>query len=160
MTAQSMRQAGVQDTAPLQLQREPSPPWRILVVDDEPMICHLSTRVLTGCGYQVDTAEDGAAAWQALNSECYDLLVTDNNMPKVSGVELLKMLHAARMTLPVIMVSGAMPTEELSWHPWLQIDAALAKPFSSAELLKTVRRVLGSADAVREQIGSSQNWRN
>ena len=70
------------------------------------------------------------------------------------------MLHAARMTLPVIMVSGTMPTYELSWHPWLQIDAALAKPFSSAELVETVRRVLRVADAAREQLEPLPNWRN
>jgi DNA-binding response OmpR family regulator len=160
MTAKCMWHAGVQQSAPLELQSEPNPPQRILVVDDEPLIRHLSTKVLAGCGYQVDTAEDGAAAWQALNSDSYDLLVTDNNMPKVSGVELLKMLHAARMTLPVIMVSGAMPTDELSWHPWLQIDASLAKPFSSAALLETVRRVLRVADDARQQIEPPPNWQN
>ena len=41
----------------------------------------------------------------------YDLLITDNKMPKVSGVDLLNKLYAARMALPVITVSGTMPTE-------------------------------------------------
>jgi len=90
----------------------------------------------------VDSAEDGAAAWQALNNDSYDLLLTDHNMPNVSGVDLLKKLHAARMALPVILVTGAPPAEELERQPWLQIDAVLLKPFTVDELLDTVKKVL------------------
>jgi DNA-binding NtrC family response regulator len=98
-------------------------------------------------GYQVDTAEDGEAAWHALNDDfSYDLLVTDNNMPNMTGVELLKKLHAARLSLPAILVSGAMPVEELQWHPWLRIDARLSKPFSTDELVGAVENILRVTD--------------
>lgn len=102
----------------------------------------LNTEVLSSSGYDVDTAEDGDVAWQTLQRNRYDLLVTDNNMPKMSGVELVKKARAARMTLPVILVSGILPTEELKQHPWLQIDATLSKPFTSSELVKKVDDVL------------------
>jgi DNA-binding response OmpR family regulator len=72
-------------------------------------------------------------------------------MPKMSGVELLKKLHAARLSLPVILVSGTMPTNELSRHPWLQIDATLLKPYTPDELLATVRKVLFATDGIAGQ---------
>jgi two-component system, chemotaxis family, chemotaxis protein CheY len=128
------------------------PPKRILVVDDEAYIRRLSAEVLLHSGYHVDVAENGAAAWDALQLNSYDLLVTDDNMCRLTGIGLVKKLHAARMTLPVILVSRAMPTEELNRHPWLQIPAKLLKPFSTLELLRTVRHVLCPTDSAREQI--------
>jgi DNA-binding response OmpR family regulator len=122
-------------------------PHRILMVDDDSLLLQLSTEVLIHAGYGVDAAADGAAAWRVLTSDSYDLLITDNNMPKVTGVELLEKLHAARMSLPVIMASGAVPTEELNWHPWLKLDAVLLKPFSGDELLGTVEKVLGKIES-------------
>ena len=129
-----------------------SPPRRILVVDDEECLRELSTQVLIHSGYNVDAAEDGAVAWNTLQHNSYDLLITDNNMPNVTGVELLQKLHAARMDLPVIMVSGTIPTAELSRHSWLQIDATLLKPFTPDELLTTVRKVLYAIDTAPEQL--------
>jgi two-component system chemotaxis response regulator CheY len=108
--------------------------------------------MLLRSGYQVDAAEDGAAGWDALQAHRYDLMITDNNMPNICGVELLKMLHSARMTLPVIMASGAIPTEELSRHPGLQLAATLLKPFTPDELLGTVKKVLRAIDSSRERI--------
>lgn len=121
---------------------ETNPPLRILVAEDEGVIRRLNAVVLTDSGYKVDTAGDGAVAWEAIQLNSYDLLITDNKMPEMSGMDLLKRLHAARMALPVIMVSGTMPTEELTLQPWLKIAAALLKPYEVDELLATVRNVL------------------
>lgn len=131
---------------------------RILVVDDEPLIRLLSAEVLIQSGYQVVTAADGAAAWEALQLKSYDLLLTDNNMDRLNGIGLIKKLHAARKVLPVILMSGAMPTEELDRHPWLHIDATLLKPFTIDELLGTVRKVLRVTDTVPEQGELSPHW--
>ena len=99
---------------------------RILVVDDEAAIRLFSSTVLRGFGYEVDAAEDGSAAWEALHAKNYDLLITDNQMPKICGVELIDKVHDAHMELPVIMASGALPVNELTRNPPLQFDAALA----------------------------------
>jgi DNA-binding response OmpR family regulator len=124
-----------------------NPTRRILVVDDKPLILHLFTLVLNEAGYEVDPAEDGAVAWDMLQLNHYDLLITDNEMPNVSGIELLKKLHAASMTLPVIMVSGTMPTGEFARQPWLKPAACLLKPFVLAELLATIAKILFEADS-------------
>ena len=121
-------------------------PQRILVVDDDADIRQLETEILTGSGYQVDTAEDGAAAWAALRFNSYDLLITDNDMPNLSGVELLENLLLDHNGMPVILVSGTLLTEELDRHPWLQVEATLHKPYSVADFLGAVETVLGVAE--------------
>ena len=79
---------------------------RILVVEDDRERRQVNAMVLTHAGYAVDMAEDGAAAWEALQANQYGLMITDNHMPKLTGVELLKKLRSARMELPVIMATG------------------------------------------------------
>lgn len=129
-----------------------TPRSRILVVDDDVAFRMLSAEVLVGSGYQVDTAEDGIAAWATLHANGYDLLITDNNIRKVSGVELVKEMRCARMTLPVILASGELPLEELDRNPWLQPVATLAKPFTGGQLLETVNQVL--ADSTIPPVGT------
>jgi DNA-binding response OmpR family regulator len=128
------------------LQTQPGPALRILLADDEPLIRRLNTEVLVGSGYQVDVAEDGAVAWEALQQNGYDLLITDNNMPNVTGLDLLKKLHAARMALPVIMATGTFPRDEFTRQPWLVPVAMLLKPYAIAELLGTVQEVLRASN--------------
>jgi len=139
------------------LQRKPSLRQRILVVEDDHDICRLNAEVLICSGYKVDAVEDGAAAWEALQLNYYDLLVTDHTMPKLSGVELLKKLHAARVVMPVILVAGTIPTERLKRHPWLQIDATLLKPYTADELLALVRNVLHANDNAPDQFAPPPN---
>jgi DNA-binding response OmpR family regulator len=118
-------------------------------VDDEKTMRELETQMLIDHGYQVDAAEDGDAGWNALHAKRYDLLITDNNMPKVSGIELIKKVRSARMALPVIMATGALP-EEVNLQPRL-LDATLLKPFTSHELLEAVKRVLDATEVTVEQ---------
>src|ERR1035438_10080883 len=112
-----------------------NPPQRILVVEDDRDLRQLNARVLIHSGYAVDVAEDGAAAWEALQANRYNLLITDNNMPRLTGMELLKRLRSARMGLPVIMATGTVPTQELAQNPWLEPVAKLAKPYTTGQLL-------------------------
>lgn len=134
---------------------QPSSPalrQRILVVDDDPTIRQLNTEVLTASGYHVDTADDGTTAWEAVQQNAYDLLLTDHDMPRLTGVGLLQKLYAARLALPVIMVTGTYPQEEFERHPWLQIEASLLKPYTIDELLHTVKNVLQVFREDREEI--------
>ncbi len=146
MSAKIFLKTGGQNGAPSQIPRDQRP--RILVAEDDEDIRRLNTEVLAGLGYKVDAAADGAIAWDVLQNNRYDLLVTDYNMPGMSGVELLLKLHAARMAVKVIIVSGTIPMERLKRHPGLQIDATLFKPYTPDELLATVRKVLGPTDGV------------
>jgi CheY-like chemotaxis protein len=138
----------------------PLPGQRILVVEDDGIMRRLNTELLLRAGYQVDAAEDGAVAWDALQADRYDLMVTDHNMPKVTGVELLKMLHNTGMALPVIMASGTMPEREFLHHPVLQPSATLLKPYTADELLDTVERVLRATAEALVPVASRPQWRS
>lgn len=125
---------------------------RILVVDDDLVLCVFHSEVLADAGFEVDMAEDGEAAWQALQTKTYDLLITDNQMPRVSGIELLKKLRSEGQDMPVIMVSGAAPTEELNRHPWLRLSAIFPKPLTGDRLLRTVKKILKGARGAHKRI--------
>ena len=158
MRENKIAQAGGPADASLQCQKDP--PHRILVVNNDPYLCHLSAEVLIRHGYEVNAAEDGAAAWEELQAYSYNLLITDQQIPKVSGVELLKKIHATRMALPVILATGTMPTRKFTRHPWLQPATMLRKPYSFEKLLGTVKNVLYATAAVRGEIAPPSNWQN
>jgi CheY-like chemotaxis protein len=126
-----------------QLAQLPKPrSLRILVADDEYTIRMLMTTVLARSGYQVESAVDGAEAWTALQAKPYDLLITDHNMPKISGIELVKNMRSAQMDVPVVLVAGLVPEEELAQDPSLQFAATLSKPFELSDFLDTVTHAL------------------
>jgi DNA-binding response OmpR family regulator len=125
---------------------------RILVVDDDSDLCRFYAEALARPGYQVDAAEDGAAGWEALQANNYNLLITEHSLPKLTGVELIRKLRSARMAVPVVMATVRLPTQELVLDPSLQLAALLPKPFYVSELLETVRSVLRAADSACEQI--------
>jgi DNA-binding response OmpR family regulator len=140
-----------------------SPPPRILVVEDEPDIRRLNAEVLKNFGYKVDTAEDGMAGWETLHAvrhvpDSYALLITDHDMPGLTGLALVKKLRAARMALPVIMATGRLLPEDLfTRYDWLQPVAALIKPYSVEQLLGTVEAILRPANGACEPIVSPPN---
>ena len=142
------------------IRRQTNPPHRILVVDDDPYICHLSADVLIRHGYEVNAAEDGAAGWGELQANNYNLLITEYDLPKLTGVGLVRKLRAARMALPVVMAAGTLLTRKLARNPSLQLAATLLKPFSVDVLLDTVRNVLRATDRRREQIAEPTIWQS
>jgi DNA-binding NtrC family response regulator len=106
------------------------------------MILQLSAMTLIRAGYQVRAMDCCETAWEALQSGGYDLLVTDNHMPGMSGLDLVRRLHSAQIALPVIIASGGMDAEELARNQSLQPAIALPKPFTVGQLLATVARAL------------------
>ena len=79
--------------APTRIPAHPS--RRILVVEDDGAIRQSNAQVLVRSGYQVDTAEDGAAGWKALHGKEFDLMITDHDMPRLTGLELVKKVRCA-----------------------------------------------------------------
>jgi DNA-binding response OmpR family regulator len=158
MKDNELLQAGEPAGASVQCQANPH--HRILVVDDDRDVRLLYTEVLARPGYQVDAAEDGAAGWEALQANNYNLLITENEMPNLTGVELVTKLRSARMAVPVVMAAGRLPTFELVQNPPLQLAALLPKPFYISELLQTVRAVLRTTDSSREQIAPPPSRRS
>ena len=140
MIVDNIRRPG--EAAKAAFQCQTSRPRRILVVDDEPLIRELNVERLIAAGYHVDAAADGAAAWDTLQLNSYDLIITDNTMPKMTGIQMIEKVRAAGMVVPVILASGTLVKEELTQCPWLQPAASLPKPYSGTELLGMVKKVL------------------
>lgn len=120
-------------------------PHCILVVNDESDVRQLTMDVLANSGYEVEGAKDGAAGWEALQAKAYDLVITDNKMPRMTGIEMIENLRDARMTIPVIMATGCLPVFDFVRKPWLKPDGALQQPYSNDDLVATVKKVLGSS---------------
>jgi CheY-like chemotaxis protein len=137
-----------------------NPPHRILVVDDDSDTRQLSFDVLVGSGYDVTAVKDGAAGWEALQASRYDLAITDNKMPRMTGIEMIEKVRSARMTLRVIMATRYLPMDEFARKPWLKPDATLERPFSNDDLLEAVKNVLRTDDSIREKIVPLPNWLN
>jgi len=155
MKGNELSQAGEPAGASVQCPTNSS--HRILVVDDDSDLRRLYAEALARPGYHVDAAEDGAAGWEALRANNYNLLITENSLPKLTGVELVRKLRAARMAVPVVMAAVRLPTQELAGNPPLQLAALLPKPFYISELLQTVRAVLRVTASPREFIAPLPN---
>lgn len=124
----------------------PEPLPRILVVEDDVFLRQLSIEVLARSGYEVDLALDGAAAWDALQTNRYNLLITENDLSDLTGVELLQKMRSANMGMPVIVATGTMPEVEFAECRWIQPVALLPKPYAVSELLGAVSDVLNPID--------------
>ena len=129
---------------------------KILIADDDFFLRQLEAEVLRCAGYEVDEVEDGGAAWDLLQRKNYDLLITDNQMPMVSGMELLRLVHAARIPLPIIMTTGSLPAWKSAGDTFFQPLTTLFKPYTIAELLAVVQEQLhAKAGAGNDALPSS-----
>ena len=122
------------------------PRARILYVDSEPQLQRLSAHVLLRSGYVVDTAADGAQGWEALQHTHYNLLITEDALPRLSGLQLASNARLAGMRVPILITSASdSPMRDPAWT-WLEIAAFLPKPFTLDSLVETVEQVLHSAN--------------
>lgn len=114
---------------------------RILIVDDDPGIRELTAAFLTGHGYRVDVAADGAAMRAALDRAQVDLIVLDVMMPGEDGLSLCRYL-SANTAVPVILLTAL--SEETDRVVGLEVgaDDYITKPFSQRELLARIKNVL------------------
>ena len=117
----------------------------ILVVDDDTDIRNLVAAMLRRSGYEVACAADGEAGWTALSGGNFDLLITDHEMPRLCGLELLQRVRAAALALPVILLSGNLPIAEREFAGSFSPAAAMKKPFMPAQLMAKVRSLLAVA---------------
>ncbi|HOQ47300.1 MAG TPA: Hpt domain-containing protein [Bryobacteraceae bacterium] len=121
---------------------------RVLVVDDSLTVREVERRLLENGGYDVTVAVDGMDGWNALRSGNFDLLLTDVDMPRMDGFELVRRVRAAPQTssLPVIIVSYKDQEEYRIKGLEAGANAYLTKgSFHGEGLLKTVRDLIGEA---------------
>ena len=126
---------------------------RILIVDDEPVILNLLNKILQGEGYDITPANNGEIALKILETESFDLIVSDIKMEPVDGMQLLKAARKARPDTGVIMLTayGSVNTAVNAMKEGA-FDY-ITKPFKLDELLLTVQRALEYHNAIIENKG-------
>lgn len=117
---------------------------KVLVVDDEPAICSINRDFLSGLGYEVTTCICSLDALTIFseNPFNFDLLVTDQTMPKLTGVELIGKVRQIRADLPCILCTGFVGNETEEKAQALGVARILEKPVRKKTLVQCVRMVL------------------
>ncbi len=131
------------------------PQLRVLLVDDEPFILNVTSKVLGSLHIdQVLTAENGADAITQLEKNKVDLLITDIQMPQMNGIELIKRIRTGRTSadrgLRTVVVTSFSNTEVLGSCLALDINGFLVKPVSSTS----------AADKIQQAIDEQTNLRS
>jgi DNA-binding response OmpR family regulator len=127
----------------------------ILVVDDELEVGEAIQRVLERAGFVVDVTNTADGALKILERHPPDIVVTDIIMPRIHGLELIKILRGQYPRVRIVAISGggsfgplAYKPDAISTHAYLAgareagADEVLTKPFDMGELLATIRRLL------------------
>jgi two-component system chemotaxis sensor kinase CheA len=118
---------------------------RLLVVDDSVTTRTLEKSILEAAGYEVATAVDGKAAWQFLQDQGTDLIVSDVEMPQMDGVELTRVVRASPRfrELPVVLVTARESEQDKARGLEAGADAYLVKSaFDQKNLLETIAQLL------------------
>jgi two-component system chemotaxis response regulator CheY len=120
---------------------------RILVVDDSPFSRKHISRVMQSLGIEhIDHAEDGMQALEMLNQHYYDFIVTDYNMPRMDGKELLDHIRhdSTQASLPVLMVTSEANENRLAAVQQMGVSAICDKPFQPDTVRSLVRKMVSS----------------
>jgi PAS domain S-box-containing protein len=120
---------------------------RILFVDDEPAIVRVAARILRQIGYEVTTLTESVEALRLLREtpDAFDLLISDQTLPGLTGVELVREAHAVRADLPVILCTGFSESLDERAAKAVGAHALLMKPFSREALTRAVRGALDAS---------------
>ena len=114
--------------------------FRVLCVDDEPTIRDVLELLLCRDGHAVETAPDGLAAWtkMAIDPNAFHLVVTDNEMPHLTGLGFVSRIRAHGFTGKVVMFSGSLTDRSAEQLKGLDVTAVVPKG-KPVELLQRIR---------------------
>jgi DNA-binding response OmpR family regulator len=123
---------------------DPGQREHLLVADDSPAVRHLIADALTRQGFAVTTADDGQAALERLRSDAFDMLVTDYDMPRMNGFELVHALKRDPQLrdIPTLMLTARDTRRDQAQMRAAGLTSYLVKPFSVDKLIAIVERVL------------------
>jgi two-component system, chemotaxis family, chemotaxis protein CheY len=119
---------------------------RILAVDDSPSVRQMVKITLTGAGYEVVEASDGADGLSKAKATTLDMVVTDLNMPVMNGLDLIRALRKlpAYRGVPILFLTTESDAEKKKEAKAAGATGWITKPFQQDQLVAVVRKVLGS----------------
>jgi len=121
---------------------------RILLVDDEEVQCRSGQHLLKRLGYTVTTTTDSLEALELFRAQpdAFNLVITDQSMPGLTGIQLAERLMQIRPDIPVILCTGFSEVVDGKEAKAMGIQEFMMKPFSARQLAETIRRILGERD--------------
>jgi len=125
---------------------------RILVVDDEVVICKSIQRILSPEGYEVEFSLSGEEALEKLNQESFDIVITDLKMPGMDGIELLTKVKEKDPEIIVIMITGYSTVQTAVQAMKMGALDYIPKPFTPEELVVVVEKALDKKKLIFENI--------
>jgi len=135
-------------------------PDRVLVVDDQDIICEVLRTLLRREGFDVETCADGEAALERLGAVAYDVVLLDKNLPGIAGLDVLARARALRPDLEVIMITGYGSLDSALVALRCGAYDYLVKPFSDlGEVAEKVRRAAEKVHLLRENQRLTQDLR-
>ena len=123
---------------------------KILVVDDFSTMRRIVKNLLRDLGFtNIDEADDGNTALPKLRSGNFDFLVTDWNMPGMTGIDLLKAVRADEnlVSLPVLMVTAESKREQIIEAAQAGVNGYVVKPFTAGTLEEKINKIFDRVDA-------------
>ena len=124
-----------------------TPPRRILVVDDEPLVCDAVKMMLTFDGHDVETASNGKDALAIFDPGKFDIVITDFAMPTMKGDELAAAIKSRSPNQPVVMITAYAEMLQTSGNPMAGVDYMISKPFLLDNLREAIAKVTSAKDA-------------
>ena len=122
-------------------------PLRILVIDDESVICDACRLVLAEKGHAVDRCLSGTAGLQAIERGTYDLILLDMKLPDIDGTEILKTVREKASAPSVIVMTGYSTMSNALQAMKLEAADYLAKPFTDDELVAAIEKLFAYEDS-------------
>jgi len=120
----------------------PSRRFRILVVDDEPLMCEVLTEYLTRDGHTVETAANGREGLEKFHRGWFDVVITDRGMPEMSGDQMAASIKRTAPTKPVILLTGFGDLILAAGEKPAGIDSVISKPVTAAALRKALADII------------------
>jgi CheY-like chemotaxis protein len=121
------------------------PQRRILVVDDEPLVCEAVKMMLNFDGHRVETASGGKEALAFMEKGQFDLVITDFEMPVMKGDELAAAIKARSPNQPVVMITAYAEMLQASGNRLTGVDLVISKPFLLENLREAIAKVMPTA---------------
>src|SRR5438477_1545809 len=137
-------------------------PPKILLIEDDPAIVTSLQEILTSDGYAVSLAKRGDEGLALAQRESFDVVVTDLKLPGLSGLELIRQLHAHKPRLPLILMTAHGTTDTAIEATKFGAYDYLLKPFEMTELLELVDTAVTTSRLMTEpvELGSASSARD
>ena len=113
---------------------------KILCVDDKESITTFFAHVLSAMGHTVSVASDGEEAIAHATAMQFDVVITDHQMPQMTGLELVRHLRATAYPGKIIVYTGALPPGIMKEYEALKVDAIAMKPMGITEILALLKK--------------------